>query len=83
MKAYQSLCHTKWNCKYHVIPKRRKKKIYGGIRRYLGEIFHELAKQKEGQLAGRTLVYKLTGYLNSDFGLHATSSLNRCPPRLA
>ena len=38
MKAYQSLCHTKWNCKYHVIltPKRRKKKIYGGIRKYLG-----------------------------------------------
>jgi putative transposase len=29
MKEYQSLSHTKWDCKYHVvfIPKRRKKKI--------------------------------------------------------
>jgi len=31
MKEYQSLCHTKWDCKYHVvfIPKRRKKLIFG------------------------------------------------------
>ena len=32
MKDYQSLSHTKWDCKYHVvfIPKRRKKRIFGG-----------------------------------------------------
>ena len=41
MKEYQSLCHTKWDCKYHVvfiIPKRRKKMIFGAIRKHLGEI---------------------------------------------
>lgn len=29
MKEYQSLSHTRWDCKYHVvyIPKRRKKRI--------------------------------------------------------
>ena len=49
MKEYQSLCHTKWDCKYHVvfIPKRRKKVIFGAIRKHLGEILRELAEQKE------------------------------------
>jgi len=34
MKEYQSLSHTRWDCKYHVvfIPKRRKKKIFGFFR---------------------------------------------------
>jgi len=38
MKEYQSLCHTKWDCKYHVvfIPKRRKKVMFGEIRKHLG-----------------------------------------------
>ena len=59
MKNYESLSHTRYDCKYHVvfIPKYRRKKIYGAIRRHLGEIFHELAKQKgsrilEGHLKG-------------------------------
>ena len=45
----QSLSHTKWDCKYHVIwiPKYRKKAIFGELRKYLGEIFRELARQKE------------------------------------
>ena len=52
MKDYQRLNHTRWDCKYHVvfIPKRRKKAIYGAIRRHLGELFHELASQKECQI---------------------------------
>ena len=47
--TYQSLAHSRWNCKYHVvfIPKYRKKKIFGDVRRFLGPIFHELARQKE------------------------------------
>ena len=46
---YQSLSHTKWDCKYHVVfvPKRRRKVLYGTIRKALGQIFHALAKQKE------------------------------------
>jgi len=46
---YQSLSHSKWDCKYHLIfvPKCRRKALYGKIRRLLGNIFHELARQKE------------------------------------
>ena len=45
----KSLAHSRWDCKYHVvfIPKYRRKAIYGEVRRMLGEIFHELARQKE------------------------------------
>jgi putative transposase len=52
MKDYQRLNHTRWDCKYHVvfIPKRRKKAIYGAIRKHLGEIFHELARHKESEI---------------------------------
>src|SRR5512138_2019535 len=52
MKAYQSLSHTRWDCKYHVvfIPKRRKKKVFGALRRHLGQIFKELAQHKESQV---------------------------------
>ena len=48
----QSLAHSKWDCKYHVVfvPKRRRKAIFGHIRRELGAIFHALAKQKECQI---------------------------------
>ena len=47
--SYESLSHSKWDCKYHLVfvPKYRKKKLYGEIRRYLGPVFHELARQKE------------------------------------
>ena len=49
MKEYQSLSHTRWDCKYHIvfIPKKRKKMIYGALRKHLGKIFHELADQRE------------------------------------
>ena len=45
----QSLSHTRWDCKYHIIwiPKYRKKAIFADLRKYLGEIFRELARQKE------------------------------------
>ena len=48
-EQYQILSHSKWNCKYHVVfvPKRRRKTVFGQIRKQLGPIFHELARQKE------------------------------------
>ena len=48
---YQSLSHSKWDCKYHVVfvPKQRRKTIFGQTRRQLGPIFHALARQKECQ----------------------------------
>jgi putative transposase len=49
---YQSLSHSKWNCKYHIIfiPKKRKNVIYGKIRTELVKILHELATQKESKI---------------------------------
>ena len=49
MDDTKSLCHSKWECKYHVIwiPKCRRKVLYGRIRRHLAEVFHNLARQKE------------------------------------
>ena len=52
MTDYRSLSHTKWECKYHVvfIPRYRKKRIYGGIRRRLGEVLRRLAEQRESRI---------------------------------
>ena len=47
------LSHCVWECKYHVvwIPKYRSRKIFVGLRKYLGEIFHGLASQKGCKIA--------------------------------
>ena len=52
MNDVKSLSHSVWDCKYHVvfIPKYRKKRIYGEIRRELGEVFRRLARQKESEI---------------------------------
>ena len=49
MDEYESLSHSRWECKYHVvfIPKYRRKKLYSDLRRHLGEVFRRLAEQKE------------------------------------
>jgi putative transposase len=52
MDEYASLSHTKWECKDHVvfIPKCRRKVLYAKLRPHLGEVFRELAKQKESRI---------------------------------
>lgn len=52
MKEYQSLSHTRWDCKYHVvfIPKRRKKLLFSKLRKHLGKILHDLANHKESAI---------------------------------
>ena len=52
MDKYESLSHTKWECKYHVvfIPKCRRQVLYEQLRRHLGEVFHQLARQKESRI---------------------------------
>jgi putative transposase len=52
MERYESLHHTKWECKYHLvwIPKCRKKVLYGQLRRNLGPILRKLALQKESEV---------------------------------
>ena len=44
----ESLAHTKWNCKYHIVfaPKYRIQAIYGRLRTEIGKILRELCKRK-------------------------------------
>ena len=68
-----TLNHTSWECKYHVvwIPKYRRKSIYDGLRKYLGETFKDLAVQKESKI--------LEGHLRVDH-VHMLISI---PPKYA
>jgi putative transposase len=61
MDDYETLSHTKWDCKYRVIfiPKCRRRTIYVELRPHLGEVFRRLAQQEksrieEGHLLGVT-----------------------------
>jgi putative transposase len=71
MNDFQSLSHTLWECKYHLvwIPKYRRKVLYGDIRRHLGGVLRELAIQRESNV--------LEGHLMKDH-LHMLISL---PPK--
>ena len=73
MKDYQSLSHSRWDCKYHVvyIPKKRKKKIFGVVRKELGAMLHELASHKESKI--------VEGHLMADH-IHMCISI---PPKYA
>ena len=73
VKEYKSLCHTRWDCKYHVvfIPKRRKKELFGALRKHLGKMFRELARQKECEV--------VEGHLQPDH-VHMCISI---PPKYA
>jgi REP-associated tyrosine transposase len=88
MNEFQSLSHTKWECKYHVvfIPKYRRKVLYGQVRKDLGEVFRELARQKgswveEGHLQAdhvhmllsippKYAVAQVVGYLKGKSAIH-------------
>ena len=52
MDQYESISHTNWECKYHVvfIPKCRRRTLYAHLRRHLGEVFRRLAEQKESRI---------------------------------
>jgi putative transposase len=73
MNPSESLNHTKWECKYHIvwIPKYRKKNIFKELRPYLGAMLKDLAAQK-----GCTII---EGHLLSDH-VHILISI---PPKYA
>lgn len=73
MEDYQKLSHTKWSCKYHVIfiPKYRRKRLYGVVKRELGSVFRRLAEQKESRI--------VEGHMMSDH----VHMLLEIPPKLA
>src|SRR6266511_807911 len=52
MNTFESLKHTVWECKYHVvfIPKYRKRVLYQQLRREMGTVFRELAQRQESEI---------------------------------
>ncbi len=52
MRQVESLSHTRWECKYHIvfIQKYRRQALFGQLRKELGEVFHRLARQKESRI---------------------------------
>jgi len=52
MDEYESLSHSKWECKYHLIfiPKCRRKTLYKDLRQHLGEVFRRLAEQEQSRI---------------------------------
>jgi putative transposase len=73
MHDWQSLSHVRWECKYHIVivPKYRKKVLYGRVRRKVGEILRELCRQRGVEF--------VEGSLSSD---HIHMCLN-IPPRFS
>ena len=71
MNNVNSLSHSKLECKYHVvwIPKCRRKVLFGQLRKDLGEVFHELARQKDSKI--------LEGHIHQDH-VHVLISI---PPK--
>ena len=49
MHDWESLSHVRWDCKYHVVivPKYRKRALYGKFRRDVGEILGDLCRQRK------------------------------------
>jgi putative transposase len=60
MGNVESSGHTRWNCRYHLVwvPKCRRKVLYGQLRKYIGQVLHDLAGQKESKI--------LEGHLQAD-----------------
>ncbi|MCD2453399.1 IS200/IS605 family transposase [Methylicorpusculum oleiharenae] len=73
MDENESLSHSKWECKYHVvfIPKCRRRTLYKALRKHLGEVFRRLASQRESRI--------LEGHLMPD-RVHMLISI---PPKYA
>ena len=57
MRDWQSLSHVRWECKYHVVivPKYRKRQLYGKVKKHLGEILRDLCRQRDVEMVEGTL----------------------------
>jgi putative transposase len=49
MREWQSLAHVKWEGKYHgvIVPKYRRKTVFGRMRKRVGKVFQQLCRQKD------------------------------------
>ena len=52
MNDINSLSHSKWRCKYHIVfaPKYRRKEIYGQLKKDIGQILRKLCEQKDVEI---------------------------------
>ncbi len=77
MNTFESLKHTVWECKYHVvfIPKYRKRVLYQQLRRELGTVFRELAQRQESEIIEGHLMADHVHMLISIPPKHSVSSL--------
>lgn len=77
MSTYESLKHTTWECKYHVvfIPKYRKKVLYQQLRWELGTVFRELAQRQESEIIEGHLMADQVHMLISIPPKHSVSAL--------
>jgi putative transposase len=52
MNDINSLSHSKWRCKYHIVfaPKYRRQAIYGAIKQDIGQILRKLCEQKHVEI---------------------------------
>ncbi len=59
MKDINSLSHSKWRCKYHIVfaPKYRRQEIYGKIKADIGKILRMLCERKGRQKLVKTITY--------------------------
>ena len=57
MDDVQSLSHSKWRCKYHIVfaPKYRRQIIYKQIKMDVGKILRDLRKERSRDIRGRML----------------------------
>ena len=71
MHDWQSLSHVRWECKYHIviIPKYRKRMLYGKLKKHVGEVIREVCRQRGIEL--------VEGHLMPDY-IHMCVSI---PPK--
>ena len=52
MREWQSQSHVRWYCRYHIVivPKYRKKMIFGQLRKEIGGVLRELCRQEGVEL---------------------------------
>ena len=88
MDDTESLAHSKWECKYHVvwIPKYRRQALYTELRKHLGPVLRELARQREAvveeghlqldhvhmllSIAPKYAVAQVLGYIKGKSAIH-------------
>ena len=99
MKDWQNLAHVKWECKYHlvIVPKYRRKVLFGRSRRQVGTILRQLCRQKgvdllEGHampdhihlvlsISPKYSVAMVVGYLKGKSAIQAQYRLQRTKKR--